>query len=62
MCSGLNKQNILRQIGVGSHTESSQTSLLTSWCDLAPAALVVSILERNRSGDDDSGEESTRTR
>ena len=59
---GLNKQNILRASGVGSHTASSQTSLVASGCDLDSAVSASSILERKRSGDEDRGEESTRTR
>ena len=61
-CPGLKRQNILRHIGIGSHTESSQTSLVASGWDLASAALTASKVERKRSGEDDSGEESTRTR
>lgn len=59
---GLNRQNSLRHNGVGSHIASSQTSLVASGCDLASAVADASILERKRRGDDDSGEESTRTR
>ncbi len=61
-CPGLNRQNILRHSGVGSQTASSQTSLVASGCDLASAVVAASIFDRKRRGDDDRGEESTRTR
>lgn len=47
---------------MGSHRASSHTSRVASGCDLDSALSPAKILERNRSGDDDNGEESTRTR
>lgn len=62
MCPGLNMQNIRREKGVGSQTAISHTSLVASGCDLASALSLPSMLERKRKGDEESGEESTRTR
>ena len=57
----LNRQNSLKHTGRGSHTASSQTSLSASGCALDSADVAEMILERNRSGEDDMGDESTRT-
>ena len=59
---GLNKQNILRHSGVGSHTASSQTSLVASGWALDSALSGASIVERKRRGEEETGDESTRTR
>ena len=61
-CPGLNMQNMRSDNGVGSHTASSQTSFVASGCALDSAVSVASMLERNRSGEEERGEESTRTR
>ncbi len=62
MCPGLNKQNILRDKGVGSHTASSHTSLVASGCALDSAEFAASIEAKKRSGEEDTGDKSTRTR
>lgn len=59
---GLNKQNSLRHSGNGSHTESSQTSLVASACALASAVVDARMFDRNRRGDEERGDESTLTR
>jgi len=62
ICPGLNRQNILRDKGVGSHTASSHTSLVASGCALDSAESAASMEDRKRSGEEDTGDESTRTR
>ena len=62
MCPGLNKQKIRRENGVGSQTPISHTSLVASGCDLASILSPASMFERKRRGEEESGEESTRTR
>lgn len=49
-------------MGAGSQTAISQTSREASGCDLDSAFSLASIVERNRRGDEDTGDESTRTR
>lgn len=49
-------------MGVGSQTASSQTSRVSSGWARASADDEVIMLERKRRGEDDRGEESTRTR
>lgn len=61
-CPGLNKQNILRDKGVGSHTASSHTSLVASACALDCAEFAAIMEDRKRSGEEATGDESTRTR
>lgn len=48
--------------GVGSQTASSQTSLAASGCDLLSALSPAMILDRNRRGEEETGDELTRTR
>lgn len=62
MWPGLKRQNRRRERGVGSQTASSQTSRAASGWDLDSALSAASMLERKRSGEDERGEESTRTR
>lgn len=62
MCPGLNKQNIRSEIGVGSQTAISQTSLVASGCDRASALSRASMFDKKRKGDEAIGEESIRTR
>lgn len=59
---GLKRQNRRRHIGVGSQTASSQTSRVASGCALDSAVVEANMVERNRRGDEDAGDESTRTR
>jgi len=59
---GLNKQKSRRQTGNGSQTAISQTSLVGSGCARDSALSLPSKLVNNRSGEEDTGEESTRTR
>ena len=61
-CPGLKRQNMRNDKGVGSQTASSQTSLVASGCALDSAVSAASILERKRNGDEEMGEELTRTR
>ena len=60
-CPGLNRQKSLRHMGSGSQTASSHTSLVGAGCDLDSADVGARILERVRRGDEDIGDESTRT-
>jgi hypothetical protein len=59
---GLKKQNNRRQIGIGSQTASSHTSRVGSGCALDSALVSPSMLVRNLSGEEATGDESTRTR
>ena len=58
---GLKRQNKRSDIGVGSHTASSQTSRALSGCALDSADGVLRTLDRYRRGEDAIGDESTRT-
>lgn len=59
---GLKKQKSLRQIGRGSQTASSQTSRCGSGCALDCTLSAPSMFDRNLSGEEEVGDESTRTR
>ena len=59
---GLKKQNRRRQIGIGSQTASSHTSRVGSGYALDSALVSPIIPVRNRNGEEETGEESTRTR
>ena len=61
-CPGLKRQNIRSESGVGSQTAISQTSLAASGCDLLSAFSPAIMDERKRNGEEDTGDESTRTR
>ena len=61
-CPGLNVQKRPRQSGRGSHTASSHTSRVGSGCALDSALGSPSIFVRKRSGEEETGDESTRTR
>lgn len=60
-CPGLNRQNRRRHVGVGSQTDISHTSFVSSGC-ARDCALELTRFEMKRKGDEDSGDESTRTR
>jgi hypothetical protein len=63
MWPGLKKQKSRRQSGVGSQTAISQTSLEASGCERLSAGELGSMrVLRKRRGEEDRGEESTRTR
>lgn len=61
-CPGPNQQEICSEIDSGSHIDSSQTSLVLSGCarDSALSELIKS--DKKRIGDDDAGDDCTRTR
>lgn len=62
MWPGLNRQNIRKHSGVGSQTAISHTSRAASGWALASAAVEAIMCWRKRKGEEESGEESTRTR
>lgn len=51
-----------RQSGVGSQMAISQTSLAASGCALLSALSPAMILDKKRNGEEETGEELTRTR
>lgn len=59
---GLKRQNIISERGVGSQAASSQTSLVASGCDLDSALSAASMLDSKWRGEEEPGDESTRTR
>jgi hypothetical protein len=61
-CRGEKRQNSRKLRGKGSQTETSHTSRVGSGCERL-AAVAVGIMEvTKRRGEEDGGEESTRTR
>lgn len=59
---GLKKQNRRRHTGIGSQTAICHTSRVGSGCALDSALVSPSMPVKNRSGEEETGEESTRTR
>lgn len=61
-CPGENSVKSSRFSGLGSHTLTSHTSLCSSGCALDAAVVAFNTEVKYRRGEEDIGEESTRTR